>query len=60
MRDAIYRNIEEGSTIHTDESPVFDGVGGLFYTAPEHQPHASGNIGTTTSPRTASRACSPF
>jgi transposase-like protein len=31
MRDAVYRNIEEGSTIHTDEAPVFEGIGGLFY-----------------------------
>jgi len=34
MRDAVYRHIEEGSTIHTDEAPVFDGLGGLFY---QHQ-----------------------
>jgi len=34
MRDAVYRNIEEGSTIHTDEAPVFDGIGWLFY---QHQ-----------------------
>lgn len=34
MRDAVYRHIEEGSTIHTDEAPVFDGIGGLFY---QHQ-----------------------
>jgi len=31
MRDAVYRNIEEDSTIHTDDAPVFDGIGGLFY-----------------------------
>lgn len=31
IRDAIYRNIEEGSTIHTDEAPIYDGVGELFY-----------------------------
>ena len=31
IRDAIYRNIEEDSTIHTDEAPIYDGVGNLFY-----------------------------
>jgi hypothetical protein len=31
VRDAVYRNIEEGSTVHTDEALVYDGVGGLFY-----------------------------
>lgn len=31
IRDAIYRNIEEGSTIHTDDAPIYDGVGELFY-----------------------------
>lgn len=31
MRDAVYRNIEEDSTIHTDEALVYDGIGGLFY-----------------------------
>ncbi len=31
IRDAIYRNVEEGSEIHTDESPVYEGVGSLFY-----------------------------
>jgi transposase-like protein len=31
VRDAIYRNIEQGSTIHTDEALVYDGLGGLFY-----------------------------
>ncbi|OHE82841.1 MAG: hypothetical protein A3G75_02540, partial [Verrucomicrobia bacterium RIFCSPLOWO2_12_FULL_64_8] len=31
VRDAIYRNIEEDSTIHTDEALIYDGIGGLFY-----------------------------
>ena len=31
VRDAIYRNVEEGSEIHTDESPVYEGVGSLFF-----------------------------
>ncbi len=31
VRDAIYRNIEEGSEVHTDEAPVYEGVGALFY-----------------------------
>jgi len=31
VRDAVYRNIEEGSEIHTDEALVYDGIGGLFY-----------------------------
>lgn len=31
VRDAIYRNVEEGSTVHTDEALVYEGVGGLFY-----------------------------
>jgi transposase-like protein len=31
VRDAIYRNVEEGSTVHTDEALVYDGIGGLFY-----------------------------
>lgn len=31
VHDAIYRNIEQGSMLHTDEAPVYDGIGGLFY-----------------------------
>jgi hypothetical protein len=31
IRDAIYRNVEMGSTIHTDDAPVYDGIGELFY-----------------------------
>jgi transposase-like protein len=31
IRDAIYRHVAEGSTIHTDESPLYDGIGELFY-----------------------------
>jgi transposase-like protein len=31
VRDAIYRNIEERSEIHTDEALIYDGIGGLFY-----------------------------
>lgn len=31
IRDAVYRNIEMGSTIHTDDAPVYDGIGELFY-----------------------------
>jgi len=31
VRDAVHRNVEEDSTIHTDESMVYDGIGGLFY-----------------------------
>lgn len=31
VRDSIYRNIEEGSAIHTDEASIYDGIGGLFY-----------------------------
>lgn len=31
IRDAIYRNVEMGSTIHTDDAPIYDGVGELFY-----------------------------
>ena len=31
IRDAIYRHVEEGSTIHTDDAPIYDGIGELFY-----------------------------
>jgi hypothetical protein len=31
IRDAVHRNIEEDSAVHTDDSPLYDGVGGLFY-----------------------------
>lgn len=31
IRDAIYRNVEMGSTIHTDDAPVYDGIGELFF-----------------------------
>jgi hypothetical protein len=31
IRDAIYRNVEMGSTIHTDDAPLYDGIGELFY-----------------------------
>jgi transposase-like protein len=31
VRDAVYRNVEEDSTIHTDEATIYDGVGELFY-----------------------------
>jgi transposase-like protein len=31
IRDAIYRHVEEGSTIHTDDAPLYDGIGDLFY-----------------------------
>jgi transposase-like protein len=31
IRDAIYRHVEEGSTIHTDDAPLYDGIGELFY-----------------------------
>lgn len=31
IRDAIYRNVEMGATIHTDDAPVYDGIGELFY-----------------------------
>lgn len=31
MRDAVWRNVEQGSTIHTDDALVYDGIGELFY-----------------------------
>ncbi len=31
VRDAVHRNIEEDSAVHTDESALYDGIGGLFY-----------------------------
>jgi hypothetical protein len=31
IRDAVHRNIEEDSAVHTDESALYDGIGGLFY-----------------------------
>lgn len=31
IRDAVYKNVEMGSHIHTDDSPLYDGVGELFY-----------------------------
>jgi hypothetical protein len=31
MRDAVHRNCEVDSTIHTDEALVYDSIGGLFY-----------------------------
>lgn len=31
IQDAIYRNVEMGSEIHTDEAMVYEGTDGLFY-----------------------------
>lgn len=31
VHEVIYRNIEQGSTLHTDEATVYDGLGGLFF-----------------------------
>ena len=31
VHEAIYRNVEQGSAIHTDEAPVYEGIGGLFF-----------------------------
>src|SRR3990167_66071 len=31
VHTAIYRHVEQGSTIHTDDAPVYDGIGGLFF-----------------------------
>lgn len=31
IKDAIFKNIEYQSSIHTDESPLYDGLDGLFY-----------------------------
>lgn len=31
VHEAIYRNIEQGSTLHTDEAQVYTGLGGLFF-----------------------------
>ncbi len=31
VHTAIYKHIEQGSTIHTDDSPIYDGIGGLFF-----------------------------
>ncbi len=31
IHTAIYANVEQGSTIHTDDAPVYDGIGGLFF-----------------------------
>jgi transposase-like protein len=31
VKNAIYRNVEPGSTVHTDEAPAYGNMGGLFY-----------------------------
>ena len=31
LHKAIYENVEAGSTVHTDEAPVYADLGGLFY-----------------------------
>jgi transposase-like protein len=31
VHTAIYEHIEIGSELHTDEAPVYDGIGGLFF-----------------------------
>ncbi len=31
VHEAVYQNIEQGSTLHTDEAPVYEGLGGLFF-----------------------------
>jgi len=31
VHTAIYQHVEQGSTLHTDDAPVYDGIGGLFF-----------------------------
>jgi hypothetical protein len=38
----IHANIEAGSQIYTDDSPIFDGLDGLFFRHDSHQPQHRG------------------
>ena len=31
VHTAIYKHVEQGSTVHSDEARVYDGIGGLFF-----------------------------
>lgn len=50
IHTAIYKHVEQGATIHTDEAPVYEGIGGLFFhhAAINHTARVYSRSGVTT------------